>query len=298
MGASSITAEQLAGFQRDGYAVLEGFTSQAACDGLRQRAEVLVGRLVDALTPEEISIFRASDGALNSDRYFLDSGDKIRCFFEEDAWNERGELVASPLRCINKLGHAMHDLDDTFGRFSRAPEVCDLVGQLGMGQPLALQSMYIFKQPRIGGEVTYHQDATYLYTEPTSVIGLWWALEDATIENGCLWVWPGGHRIGLGSRLLRGPDDTVRYHRHDPPLYRAAGAESVGPEWPRDRFVPVEVPRGTLVLLHGLLPHGSAPNRSTRSRHAYALHVIDGACAYPEDNWLHRGQDMPLRGFE
>ncbi|NQV79854.1 MAG: phytanoyl-CoA dioxygenase family protein, partial [Alphaproteobacteria bacterium] len=56
-------------------------------------------------------------------------------------------------------------------------------------------------------------------------------------------------------------------------------------------------PKGTLVLLHGALPHGSAPNRSPRSRHAYSLHVIDGACAYPATNWLQRGPDRPLRGF-
>ncbi len=60
--------------------------------------------------------------------------------------------------------------------------------------------------------------------------------------------------------------------------------------------MPLEVPKGTLVVLHGLLPHGGAPNRSAHSRHAYTLHIIDGRCAYP-DNWLRRGPDMPLRGF-
>ena len=68
---------------------------------------------------------------------------------------------------------------------------------------LLLQSMYIFKQPNIGGEVTCHQDATFLYTEPLRMVGLWFALEDATIENGCLWVIPGGHRLGLKSRFVR-----------------------------------------------------------------------------------------------
>ena len=63
--------------------------------------------------------------------------------------------------------------------------------------------MYIFKQPNIGGEVTCHQDSTFLYTEPIDIVGLWFALEDATIENGCLWAIPGGHRqrtqIALGA---------------------------------------------------------------------------------------------------
>ena len=60
---------------------------------------------------------------------------------------------------------------------------------------------------------------------------------------------------------------------------------------------PLEAAKGDLVLLHGRLPHFSGPNRSPRSRHAYTLHVIDGACRYLDDNWLVRGPDMPLRGF-
>ena len=70
---------------------------------------------------------------------------------------------------------------------------------IGMADPLAIQSMYIFKQPHIGGEVGCHQDATFLYTEPMSVTGFWFAIEDATVENGCLWAQPGGHRGPLRS---------------------------------------------------------------------------------------------------
>ena len=55
-------------------------------------------------------------------------------------------------------------------------------------------------------------------------------------------------------------------------------------------------PRGTLVVLHGHLPHASAPNRSPRPRHAYALHVIDAGASYAPDNWLQR-PGLPLRGF-
>jgi phytanoyl-CoA hydroxylase len=46
-----------------------------------------------------------------------------------------------------------------------------------------------------------------------------------------------------------------------------------------------------------LLPHFSGPNQSDRSRHAYTLHVIEGECRYPADNWLRRGPVLPLRGF-
>ncbi len=64
--------------------------------------------------------------------------------------------------------------------------------------PLApLQSMYIFKQPSIGGVVVPHQDSTFIHTTPLSCVGLWWALEDATRDNGCLWAMPGGASLLL-----------------------------------------------------------------------------------------------------
>mgnify|MGYP005993194937 CR=1 FL=1 len=50
---------------------------------------------------------------------------------------------------------------------------------------------YIFKQPNIGGEVTPHQDGTFLYTEPQSVLGFWWPLDACSLSNGCLWAVPG-----------------------------------------------------------------------------------------------------------
>jgi phytanoyl-CoA hydroxylase len=64
-----------------------------------------------------------------------------------------------------------------------------------------------------------------------------------------------------------------------------------------DDLVPIEAEAGTLVLLHGTLPHWSAPNVSDRSRHAYTLHIIDGVADYPDDNWLRRDATLPMRGF-
>ena len=59
---------------------------------------------------------------------------------------------------------------------------------------------------------------------------------------------------------------------------------------------PIEVSKGTLVLLHGRLPHYSKENTSDRSRHAYTLHVIDGNNIYPRENWLQR-PSLELKGF-
>ena len=131
----------------------------------------------------------------------------------------------------------------------------------------------------------------WLSTSPESVVGFWFALEDATLDNGCLWAEPGGHRGPLRQRFERlGPGDEsgTRFVELDPtPL----------PQPGEGTLVPLPVAAGSLVLLHGLLPHWSAPNRSDRSRHAYSLHLIDRAADYPSTNWLQRPPALPLRGF-
>jgi phytanoyl-CoA hydroxylase len=177
-------------------------------------------------------------------------------------------------RAINKIGHALHDLDPAFARFSRTPALAALAVELGFVAPRLIQSMYIFKQPHIGGEVVCHQDATFLYTDPISVTGFWFALEDATVENGCMWAVAGGHRQGLKRRFVCDSDGNTRFEVLDPTPLLEEGA------------MPLEVPAGTLVVLHGLLPHKSAANVSDRSRHAYAIHAIEASAHYPEDNWL------------
>ncbi|MDX6403962.1 MAG: phytanoyl-CoA hydroxylase [Blastocatellia bacterium] len=277
-----LVSEQLAAYDRDGFLVLEDFVDERACDRLRERA----AELVRDFDPQGlVSIFSTREQTRTSDDYFLESGDKIRFFFEENAFNPDGTLRQSRERSINKIGHALHDLDPIFDSFSRTPEVKQLVTDLGIVDPLLLQSMYIFKQPRIGGEVTCHHDATFLFTEPLRLVGLWFALEDATIENGCLWVIPGGHKLGLKSRFVRAEGDGTRFEVID------------STPWPEDKLQPLEVKKGTVIVLHGLLPHLSRENQSSRSRHAYTLHIIDASARYPESNWLQRSAEMPLRGF-
>jgi len=277
---TAMTPTQLDQYNRDGFLVLEDFVTAEACDALRARAEELVR---DFDPTGIVSIFSTREQTRTSDDYFLESGDKIRFFFEENAFNPDGTLKQSKERSINKIGHALHDLDPAFDSFSRMPQLAQLISDLGLTNPLLLQSMYIFKQPRIGGEVTCHQDATFLYTEPLKLVGLWFALEDATIENGCLWAIRGGHKLGLKSRFLRAEGGGTRFEAVDDVV------------WPDENLEPLEVKKGTLIVLHPLLPHLSRENRSSKSRHAYTLHIIDGSTHYPKENWLQR--EMPARGF-
>ena len=275
----SLSSQEIAQYRETGFLVLEGFAGQSACDELRARAE----EMVHEFDPREVmSIFSTHEQNRLTDDYFLTSGDKIRFFFEENAFNENGTLKYEKEKSINKIGHALHDLDPVFDRFSRDPKVKQLATALGFEDALLLQSMYIFKQPNIGGEVTCHQDSTFLYTEPLAIVGLWFALEDATIENGCLWAIPGGHRCGLKSRWVR-TSEGMKFDTFD--------AEP----WPENELVPLEVTKGSLILLNGLLPHRSFANRSTRSRHAYTVHLIHSDANYPADNWLQRA--LPVRGF-
>jgi phytanoyl-CoA hydroxylase len=258
-----------ADYERDGFLVLPDFLSAADCDALQARAAELVAGFDPGPTR---TTFSTRDQGHARDHYFLDSGGAVRFFFEEEAPD-----------ALNKIGHALHDLDPVFDRLSRQPKLAALAHTLGLAEPLLLQSMYIFKQPGIGGEVGWHQDATYLHTTPITVTGLWFALDDADRDNGCLLTLRGGHRGPLRQRFRRSGIAMVTEDVDTTP-------------WPDVKPVPLEVRRGSLVVLHGLLPHASSANRSSRPRHAYALHLIDGRASYSPDNLLQR-PDFPLRGF-
>jgi len=261
-------------YDRDGFLVLERYLSAEDCDALQAR----MAELVAGFDPGPVrTIFSARDQSHARDRYFQESGGAIRFFFEEGATDQRAE------RALNKVGHALHDLDPVFDRISRQPRLAELAAALGFTRPMLLQSMYLFKQPRIGAEVGWHQDATYLHTRPSTVTGFWIALDAADRGNGCLLALRGAHRGPLRQRFHRVGADLITTELDVTP-------------WPETEPVALEVPRGSLVVLHGLLPHASTANRSDRPRHAYSLHLIDGQAVYDADNWLQR-PGLPLRGF-
>ena len=251
-----LTNQMRADYATSGVLILENFVSRQRCAVLRERAL----ELVDAFDPADVqSVFSTDDEQQLDDRYFIESGDRIRFFLEAEALDRDGRLVRDKSESLNKMGHAMHDLDPVFDDFSRTPELARVAEGAGLDDPVIIQSMYIFKPPHIGGEVVGHQDSTYLRTEPESCTGFWFAIEDATLENGCMEFIAGEHCGPLKKRNYRVGDFRLKTETLD------------DSPWPEHRYRAAEAPAGTLVLFHGRTPHRSAANRSRRR--------VDPACA-------------------
>ncbi|KAH0453406.1 hypothetical protein IEQ34_017730 [Dendrobium chrysotoxum] len=250
---------------------LSSFNSNEILEMRSRMVELLDG--FDASS--SASIFSTKNQQKLTDDYFFESAEKVSFFFEEKAFGDDGTLRQPKELSINKVGHALHEIDPIFKRFSSSEKISSIFCSLGYKRPVVIQSMYIFKQPGIGGEVVPHQDNSFLYTEPPSCTGLWLALEDATIINGCLWAIPGSHKNGLVRRFIR--DDNGVHFDHCSPFYD------------QKEFVPLEVKAGTLIVIHGDLIHQSFENKSTTSRHALSLHVVDtDGHKWAKNNWIRR----------
>ncbi|KAK7896460.1 hypothetical protein WMY93_021785 [Mugilogobius chulae] len=290
-------------FLEDGYVVLDGLLSPAECDELKHRMSQIVEEM-DVPEHCRTTFSTYHDEQLktqgNAD-YFITSGDKIRFFFEKGVFDDKGEFIVPRQKSLNKVGHALHAYEPLFKKVTHSPKVQGIAKKLGLMRPVILQSMYIFKQPGIGGEVTPHQDATFLYTEPLGrVMGVWIALEDATVDNGCLWFIPGSQNNGITRRMVRTPKGTF-------PLTNFIGREQT---YEDDKFVPAPVKKGkwlylcyTLqrikrnklcimncagdaVLIHGEVVHRSEENRSEHSRHVYTFHMMEAQdTKWSPENW-------------
>ena len=184
--------------------------------------------------------------------------------------------------------------------------------------PMVLQGMYIFKNPRIGGEgitdlqwfqlnfiislvisVTPHQDGTFLRNDPLKLVGYWFPIDDATLDNGCLEFVPGSHKkYSIAKQFVRNP----MWDRNDPTTTEQMlvfeGDEY--PDVPDEEWVPAPCKSGSLVLIHGQVLHRSAKNTSSKPRHAYTFHMVETeGCVYRKTNWLQPPKNQPFpRLFE
>lgn len=159
--------------------------------------------------------------------------------------------------------------------------------------------MVICKQPEIGGAVPPHQDSTFLYTDPPSAVGWWYALEDATEQNGCLSFAAGSHRRAPISRRFvrtgKNNSEGTGFIENEGARFPAGlqNGDAEGEKEKEEVYTMGEVKAGTLVLIHGNILHKSEKNVSGKSRFIYTFHVIEGERKYDERNWL----QPPQEGF-
>jgi len=288
-GENMLTQQQIDDFSTQGYVVFEQLITVEECKKLKQA----IANLIDRWEPEEESSCIFSTGGnreQSKSRYFLDSSDKISFFLEEDATDANTrKLNRDKHVSVNKIGHALHVLEPEFKKVSFSDKIKGIVRDLNYQQPAICQSMYIFKQPLIGGKVTPHQDGTFLFNEPLKIMGVWIALEDATIENGCLWFIPGSHKKPVRRRYIRNPNHN---EFNDGKMLIFEGTEE---DYDEKAFVPVEVKAGDAILIHGQVVHKSEQNMSPHSRQIYAFHIIETeGTEYSKENWLQTKDPFPL----
>ncbi|KAF7983775.1 hypothetical protein HWV62_18982 [Athelia sp. TMB] len=229
-----------------------------------------------SLDDHPLTKFTTSDKNHVGDDYFLSSGDKIRYFLEEDAVDKEGNLTREKHKAVNKIGHALHELDPEFRKVTLENEkLRSLARDLKFHHdPVALQSMVITKQTHIGGE------------------GFWIALEKCTPQNGALSFLPGSHKtMPIVKRFVRLPGGNTGFERLLSPEEEQKALDECKGEYMMEECEP-----GDLVLIHGAVLHKSERNTSPHTRFAYTFHMIESPpyATYDEKNWLQPTANMPF----
>lgn len=222
----------------------EGRFSAGALDGAaafyRDRGFLVVRDAIGesdvrALRDEAVAICRGDRGAvaLPDDLDVPDPG------LDDDAFIRH-------FLCI----HQPHRISEVMHGYLAQSVVVDVLTRLIGPNVKCMQSMLFFKAAGKPGQA-WHQDEDYIPTRDRSLTGAWLALDDATTENGCLWVIPGSHRPGV----------LWPQYPHDDPRFDCAHMSYDFP-YPEEDAVPVAVPAGAAVFFNGYLLHRSLPNRA------------------------------------
>lgn len=288
-------------FERDGFTVVHDLYDHETVDELREEMDNIISKAEKGKLNDS-AIFTTNkqiEHLSKSVDYFLDSASDISFFYEKDAFDENGKLVGPLNTSLNKVGHAMHDLNTVFNKFCYSNVVKTLAKDvLRFVDPILVQTMYIFKSPKVGGEVTPHQDSTYLISNPLSCKAIWVALDDATKENGCMWGIPGSHKTTPIEYYMKAErkevyddngklvkrDSKVSYDPEEPPKYTIKDD------------VPLEMKKGSIVLFDGAFVHYSKHNYSNKRRHAFTIHMVESKeTTWDKGNWLQRTPEVPFR---
>ena len=180
--------------------------------------------------------------------------------------------------------HQPHFVSETIEKYVKHPKICGILSQITAahlpfwdGSVKCMQSMLFVKPPNFQGQA-WHQDEIYIPTRDRSLIGAWIAMDDATVENGCLWVLPGSHKQGY----------LYPQRNHENPDEFDFAQESYGFDGSEE--VPVEVTTGTLVFFNGYLLHRSRKNRGNTFRRVLVNHYCNSWSLLP---WSIREGERP-----
>jgi phytanoyl-CoA hydroxylase len=201
--------------------------------------------------------------------------DGVHIFFEEI----ENRLV------LNRLGHGLH-LENGFKSLQEIiysnPTLHEILGKLGYKKPICLLSVYIPKHPHgFGSEVRPHQESTFAHTQPLSSCVLWIAIDDALIDNACMYGLPRSHQLPL--KFISHVDhakkrrDYVQIHDVEIPDF----------DLKENLYRPLEVRAGDAILFHGNYVHCSPKNTSARSRRALSFQFIEtDGVEFSRFNWI------------
>ncbi|MDQ3468432.1 MAG: phytanoyl-CoA dioxygenase family protein [Actinomycetota bacterium] len=215
--------------------------------------DVLDADGVAALRHEEADICRGERGAVDGLEPLDDADD---------------DAVMRQYLCI----HFPHKISTLMRDALAEPGIVDVLGELIGPNVKCMQSMLFVKHAGKPGQA-WHQDEYFIPTRDRSLAAAWIALDDATRENGALWVIPGSHRNGVLWPM--GPHD--RDDEFDP------GHEAHDFPFEESQAVSCEVPAGGVVFFSGYLLHRSFRNRSTGFRRALVNHYMSAESLLPWD---------------
>lgn len=215
-------------YHRDGYVVVPDLVDAATLAGLRRRLDEL-----------------------------CDSGKP-----PAGAAYEQGKASAKVLRKLTDLAAA----DEAFRTVAGRPDILGVVTALTASQGVLLYSDQAFLKPAFhGSEKPMHQDNAYFKVEPMMAgITCWLAIDDATLDNGCMRYVPGSHRRGLVEHTA------IANTPHLVPLDQGQVASR-----------PCPIPAGAAIFHHLLVLHESKANRSPAPRRSWAMHYVGDHAVCP-----------------
>lgn len=209
------------------------------------------------VSPEEIEVLKRDTADIARGKYACED---LRPLPE----NMTDDEVLRNILCI----HQVHYISPTMLDFVKHPRMAEVLAQLIGPDVKCMQSMLFVKPPGFQGQA-WHQDEIYIPTRDRSLCGGWIAVDDATVENGCLYVIPGSHKTGY----------LYPQRPHDNPDEFDFAPESHG--FDDSVEVPVEVEAGTVVFFHGHLLHRSKRNRSQGYRRVLVNHYMNAYSLLP-----------------